>query len=145
MAEDKALKLDVVSYVDLRNSQDIVKKNPHYVQKYHNRLKIGGYKLILDGSPQGKTAWLTEPYQGGTDVYKRQVIIFVVVMLFNSTIVSRCKLISLLNAEHQNEQLRVRSLWLSVVLFLVSAACLGGAYYLITKNGMICLLYTSAI
>lgn len=67
MAEDKALKLDVVSYVDLRNSQDIVKKNPHYVQKYHNRLKIGGYKLILDGSPQGKTAWLTEPYQGGTE------------------------------------------------------------------------------
>lgn len=64
------------------------------------------------------------------------VIIFVVVMLFNSTIVSRCKLISLLNAEHQNEQLRVRSLWLSVVLFLVSAACLGGAYYLIIKNGM---------
>lgn len=64
------------------------------------------------------------------------VIIFVVVMLFNSLIVSRCKLISLLNAERQNERLRVKKLWVSVVLFLISAACLGGAYYLITENGM---------
>ena len=56
------------------------------------------------------------------------VIIFVVVMLFNSTIVSRCKLITLLNAEHRNERLRVKRLWVSVVLFLISAACLGGAY-----------------
>jgi predicted amidohydrolase YtcJ len=29
---------------------------------YTGRLKIGGIKLILDGSPQGKTAYLTEPY-----------------------------------------------------------------------------------
>jgi predicted amidohydrolase YtcJ len=29
---------------------------------YEGRLKIGGIKLILDGSPQGKTAYLTEPY-----------------------------------------------------------------------------------
>lgn len=25
--------------------------------------KVGGYKIFLDGSPQGKTAWLTKPYQ----------------------------------------------------------------------------------
>lgn len=29
---------------------------------YNNRLKIGGIKLMLDGSPQGKTAYLSEPY-----------------------------------------------------------------------------------
>ena len=29
---------------------------------YTGRIKIGGIKLILDGSPQGKTAYLTEPY-----------------------------------------------------------------------------------
>ncbi|MCI9272609.1 MAG: ABC transporter permease [Clostridiales bacterium] len=63
-------------------------------------------------------------------------IIFVVVMLFNSLIVSRCKLISLINADRQNERLRVKKLWVSVVIFLISAACLGAAYYLITKNGM---------
>lgn len=30
---------------------------------YRGRLKIGGVKLILDGSPQGKTAFLSEPYR----------------------------------------------------------------------------------
>ena len=29
---------------------------------YRNRYRIGGVKLTIDGSPQGKTAWLTEPY-----------------------------------------------------------------------------------
>ena len=29
---------------------------------YTGRVKVGGIKLILDGSPQGKTAYLTEPY-----------------------------------------------------------------------------------
>jgi len=30
---------------------------------YERRLKVGGVKLILDGSPQAKTAWLTQPYR----------------------------------------------------------------------------------
>ena len=29
---------------------------------YQNHFRIGGIKLMLDGSPQGKTAWLTQPY-----------------------------------------------------------------------------------
>ena len=29
---------------------------------YRGRLRIGGLEIILDGSPQGKSAWLTEPY-----------------------------------------------------------------------------------
>jgi predicted amidohydrolase YtcJ len=29
---------------------------------YSGRLKMGGVKLILDGSPQGKTAYITKPY-----------------------------------------------------------------------------------
>jgi predicted amidohydrolase YtcJ len=29
---------------------------------YRNRLRVGGAKISLDGSPQGKTAWLTRPY-----------------------------------------------------------------------------------
>jgi len=29
---------------------------------YQNRLCLGGVKLTFDGSPQGKTAWFTEPY-----------------------------------------------------------------------------------
>jgi predicted amidohydrolase YtcJ len=29
---------------------------------YRNRLKFGGLKIVVDGSPQGKTAYLTKPY-----------------------------------------------------------------------------------
>ena len=32
------------------------------VPEYRDRLRIGGVKLGLDGSPQGRTAWLTRPY-----------------------------------------------------------------------------------
>ena len=28
---------------------------------------MGGYKIILDGSPQGRTAWLSQPYEGSDD------------------------------------------------------------------------------
>src|SRR5699024_669200 len=44
-----------------------MKKHAKYAKTYYNRLKIGGYKLFLDGSPQGKTAWMTEPYEGEKD------------------------------------------------------------------------------
>ncbi len=32
------------------------------IGEYHNRAKVGGVKMILDGSPQGKTAFLSTPY-----------------------------------------------------------------------------------
>ena len=33
--------------------------------KYNNHLKIGGVKITIDGSPQGKTAFFTTPYLTG--------------------------------------------------------------------------------
>ncbi len=63
-------------------------------------------------------------------------VIFLVVMVFNTVSVSRLKLIDLLGAAHKNERLRIHSLWVSVVIFLVSVACLAAAYYLIETNGM---------
>jgi predicted amidohydrolase YtcJ len=30
---------------------------------YAGRLRLGGYKLILDGSPQARSAWMSEPYE----------------------------------------------------------------------------------
>ena len=33
--------------------------------KYDNRLKIGGVKITIDGSPQGRTAYFTTPYLTG--------------------------------------------------------------------------------
>jgi predicted amidohydrolase YtcJ len=36
--------------------------SPYYGRTYNKRFRIGGVKLTLDGSPQGKTSWLTKPY-----------------------------------------------------------------------------------
>ena len=63
-AQEGNLKVDIVSYIDLEENKEIVKENNDYVKKYKNNLKIGGYKIILDGSPQAKTAYLSRPYEG---------------------------------------------------------------------------------
>ncbi len=63
MAEEGRLKIDIVSYPDLKEYQEIALQNQPYIKSYRNHLKIGGYKIFLDGSPQGKTAWLSSPYQ----------------------------------------------------------------------------------
>lgn len=70
MAKQKRLRCDVVSFVDLAESKALVKENPDFVGHYQNHLKIGGYKIFLDGSPQGRTAWMTEPYLGDDPNYR---------------------------------------------------------------------------
>ncbi|GIO24123.1 amidohydrolase [Oceanobacillus sp. J11TS1] len=65
LAQQQKLKIDVVAYpVFDAEPKRIMEENETYAKKYTNRFKIGGYKMFLDGSPQGKTAWLTEPYEG---------------------------------------------------------------------------------
>lgn len=58
--------MDVVAYVDLKNDPEGVDAFPHCRGKYHHHFRIGGYKVLLDGSPQSKTAWVTRPYTDGT-------------------------------------------------------------------------------
>lgn len=55
------LDLDVVAYVQHTRMPQL---SPDFVasRTYDRHFRIGGIKLTLDGSPQGKTAWLTEPY-----------------------------------------------------------------------------------
>ena len=38
---------------------------PHEEKAYRNRLRIGGVKVVADGSPQGRTAFFTTPYLTG--------------------------------------------------------------------------------
>jgi len=59
-AEQNFWKLDVVSYVDY--SFDRFLESKWLSNDYINRYRIGGLKLTLDGSPQGRTAWRTQPY-----------------------------------------------------------------------------------
>ena len=55
------LKLDVVSYVDYL-FVDKYMNSKWNSRSYDNHYRIGGMKLTLDGSPQGRTAWRTQPY-----------------------------------------------------------------------------------
>ncbi len=64
-------------------------------------------------------------------------VIFLIVMAFNTVTVSRCQLIDLLYGGRRNEKLRVKSLGFSMVLFLLSAGCLGIAYYWILQTGLL--------
>ena len=55
------LKLDVVSYIDYSVADSLLNTD-WYSSSYKNHYRIGGVKLTLDGSPQGRTAWRTLPY-----------------------------------------------------------------------------------
>lgn len=66
LAKEHKLYLDIVGYVDISQHQKIYQDNPAYHQ-YQNHFKLGGYKLFLDGSPQGKTAWISKPYLDSGD------------------------------------------------------------------------------
>lgn len=53
------MKLDLVAYAEpasLSAAREAVRGE---------HLRLGGVKIFLDGSPQGRTAWMTEPYTGG--------------------------------------------------------------------------------
>lgn len=66
-AERGLWKIDVVSYpVTLFDSDrnDTLSRYSNYLSKqYRGHFRFGGIKIILDGSPQGRTAWMSEPYE----------------------------------------------------------------------------------
>ncbi|MEE4296568.1 MAG: amidohydrolase, partial [Wenzhouxiangella sp.] len=57
VAEKGQLKVDLVTYPDVLLVEDVEPS-----MSYSDRFRIGGVKLTIDGSPQGKTAFLSEPY-----------------------------------------------------------------------------------
>ena len=60
-AKSGKLKLDVVSYIDYQFADEYMKSKWNS-RNYDNHYRIGGMKITLDGSPQGRTAWRTQPY-----------------------------------------------------------------------------------
>ena len=65
MAEHDVFSIDVVSYIMAdENPGEVMKKHPEYAKKYRNHLKLAGAKILLDGSPQGRSAWMSQPYEG---------------------------------------------------------------------------------
>lgn len=67
------LKVDIVTYPSPLQSMcpegldQVMAENQDIVGNYVDHVKIGGYKILLDGSPQGKSAWMSEPYENSGD------------------------------------------------------------------------------
>ncbi|MBA6413152.1 amidohydrolase [Parahaliea sp. F7430] len=64
-AERGDLYLDLVALGGSEDLDAFAADKEQYAD-YHKRLKLAGIKLIVDGSPQGKTAYFTEPYLTGS-------------------------------------------------------------------------------
>ena len=63
------LKIDVVVYPDVMVDRDYIKANVS--DSYNNRMRVGGAKLTIDGSPQGFTAWRDRPYYDPVGEYSK--------------------------------------------------------------------------
>ena len=58
--------IDIVAYPFITDLDKVLAANPVTGWgKYVKRLKIGGVKITIDGSPQGKTAFFSKPYLNG--------------------------------------------------------------------------------
>jgi predicted amidohydrolase YtcJ len=63
LADRGDLKLDVIALPFIAEVDEIFGgKPPRNEPEYKNRLRIGGVKVLMDGSPQGRTACFTTPY-----------------------------------------------------------------------------------
>jgi hypothetical protein len=60
VARDGGLKIDVVAYPDVLTDRQAIAAD--LGKPYVNRVRVGGAKLTIDGSPQGFTAWRDRPY-----------------------------------------------------------------------------------
>lgn len=69
MAKKGLLKMDIVSYPMHGEDVDgMLRDHAEFVSgEYTGHFRIGGLKMFFDGSPQGRTAWMTEPYTPGEE------------------------------------------------------------------------------
>lgn len=61
-AQKNELIIDIVGQAVQHTTLKLLKNEGTPKRKYYNHYKLLGGKTWLDGSPQGKTAWLTKPY-----------------------------------------------------------------------------------
>lgn len=63
-------------------------------------------------------------------------IIFILVMIFNTFVISKYKLIDMLTAAKKNEDIKIKNPILTAIIFFISLGLLGGAYKLVIKVGL---------
>lgn len=63
-------------------------------------------------------------------------IMFLLVMIFNTGVISKYKLIDMLNASKKNESVKIKSTAISLIIFILSIGMLILAYYFVNKAGL---------
>lgn len=61
-------------------------------------------------------------------------VMYLVVMVFNTINISRCRLLYLLQAGRRSEKQKLKNPWLCVLIFIAASAVLGYAYYMVTAG-----------
>lgn len=61
-------------------------------------------------------------------------IMYSIVMLFNTFIISKCRLIELLNSDKKSEKVHLKNPIVSSIVFVISCIVLGRAYYMVTAG-----------
>lgn len=61
-------------------------------------------------------------------------IMYLVVMIFNTFNISKCKLIDLIYGNRKSEAVKLKNPWLCIIIFMVSACALGYSYYAVTEG-----------
>lgn len=62
-ADKEGFFIDLISYPFITDFEEVMEVyKPSDFGKYYNGFKLGGIKITIDGSPQGKTAFFTTPY-----------------------------------------------------------------------------------
>lgn len=63
-------------------------------------------------------------------------IIFILIMIFNTFVISKYKLIDMLTAAKKNEDIKIKNPILTAIIFFISLGLLGVAYKLVIKVGL---------
>lgn len=81
LMQKQLLRLDVMLYPNLESYSAAMQML--HDQPPQSHVQVGGVKLFLDGSPQGRTAWMRQPYQDsgsycgyGTQTDERVIVAF---------------------------------------------------------------------
>ena len=61
-------------------------------------------------------------------------IMYLLVMIFNTISVSKCKLIDLLNGAKKSEEIKLKNPYLCIIIFIISCIVLGKAYHMVTAE-----------
>ena len=57
--------IDILGFADAAHRAEVMEMLGIPAGEWRGHLKVKGVKILLDGSPQGGTAWMVEPYQDG--------------------------------------------------------------------------------